>query len=207
MTLRYDDVVADLRASYDGAVADRDAMVRQQFKLDERAVFLDRLLVAEAGSLLEIGAGTGQDSVFFRDAGLDVTAVDLSPEMVRRCQEKGLNAAVRDLKHLDFKPGSFDAVYTMNLLLHVPNDDLEDALLAIRTVLKPGGLLFVGLWGGEPGEGVLPQDRQEPKRFFSFRSDEQLIAYAGRVFEILDFHHVEDDGLRFQSMTLVCPLP
>jgi SAM-dependent methyltransferase len=207
MTLRYDDVVADLRASYDGAVADRDALVKQGFKLDERAAFLDRLRAAEARSLLEIGAGTGQDSVFFRDAGLDVTAVDLSPEMVRRCQEKGLDAAVRDLKHLDFKPGSFDAVYTMNVLLHVPNNDLEEALRAIRTVLRPGGLFYVGLWGGEPGEGLLPQDRQEPKRFFSFRSDEQLIAYAGRVFEILDFHTVADQGLRFQSMTLVGPLP
>ena len=202
MTLRYDDVLPDLRAFYDAAVKERDAMAKQQFKLDERAVFLDRLLVAEARSLLEIGAGTGQDSVFFADAGLDVTAVDLSPEMVRKCQEKGLTAAVRDVKHLDFPSESFDAVFTLNCLLHVPNADLPEALSAIRTVLRPGGLLFVGLWGGESVEGVRPEDQ----RFFSFRTDEELFGYLSRSFEVVEFHTIEDGGHHFQSATLVRPL-
>jgi SAM-dependent methyltransferase len=206
MALRYDDVLPDLRAFYDGAVKDRDARAKQQFKLDERAVFLDRLWIAQARSLLEIGAGTGQDSVFFADAGLDVTAVDLSPEMVRKCREKGLSAAVRDVKHLDFPPESFDAVYTLNCLLHVPNADLPEALSAIRTVLRPGGLLFVGLWGGESSEGVRPDDEQEPKRFFSFRSDEELFGYLSRSFEVVDFHTISDEGHHFQSATLVRPL-
>lgn len=206
MTLRYDDVVRDLRASYDGSVKERDAQVKQQFKLDERAVFLDRLLVAEARSLLEVGAGTGQDAVFFADAGLDVTAVDLSPEMVRKCQEKNLQAFVRDIKHLEFPPESFDAVYTMNCLLHVPNEDLPEALLAIRTVLRPGGLFFVGSWGGQSAEGVHPEDHLEPKRFFSFRSDQELFGYLSRFFEVVEFHTVQDGGNHFQSATLVRPL-
>lgn len=79
MTLRYDTVVRDLRTSYDAAAAGRDAKAREQFKLDERAAFLDRLRAVEADTLLEIGAGTGQDSVFFRDEGMRVVAVDLSP--------------------------------------------------------------------------------------------------------------------------------
>jgi SAM-dependent methyltransferase len=205
MTLRYEDVLPGLRASYDRVVSERDGMVKQQFKLDERAAFLDRLLVAEARSMLEIGAGTGQDSVFFADAGLTVTAVDLSPEMVRRCQDKGLSAAVRDVKHLNFPPESFDAVYTLNCLLHVPNEDLPEALSAIRAVLRPGGLLFVGLWGGESAEGVYQEDHQEPKRFFSVRSDEELFGYLSRSFEVVDFHTVEHEDHHFQSATLVRP--
>jgi SAM-dependent methyltransferase len=206
MTLRYDDVLPDLRASYDGAVDERDGKSKQRFKLDERAAFLDRLRVAEARSLLEIGAGTGQDSVFFQDAGLDVTAVDLSPEMVRKCRDKGLSAAVRDVKHLDFPEESFDAVFTLNCLLHVPNDDLPEALSAIRAVLRPGGLVFVGLWGGESAEGVFSEDRQEPKRFFSSRSDAELLGYLSRSFELVDFHTVENGGDHFQAATLVRPL-
>jgi SAM-dependent methyltransferase len=206
MTLRYDDVLPDLRAFYDGAVKERDGKVRQQFKLDERAAFLDRLLVAEARSLLEIGAGTGQDSVFFAEAGLDVTAVDLSPEMVRKCQDKGLSAAVRDVKHLNFPDESFDAVFTLNCLLHVPNDDLPEALSAIRAVLRPGGLVFVGLWGGESAEGIRTEDAQEPKRFFSSRSDEELLGYLSRWFEVVDFHTIGSGGHHFQAATLVRPL-
>ena len=206
MTLRYDDVLPDLRASYDGAAQERDGLTKQQFKLDERAAFLDRLQVAEARSLLEIGAGTGQDSVFFRDAGLDVTAVDLSPEMVRKCQDKGLSAAVRDVQNLKFPDESFDAVYTLNCLLHVPNADLPEALSAIRAVLRPGGLIFVGLWGGESAQGVLAEDQHEPKRFFSFRSDEELLGHLSRSFEVLDFHTVGSGRHYFQSTTLVRPL-
>ena len=207
MTLRYDDVVRDLRASYDGSVKERDAKVKQQFKLDERAVFLDRLLITEARSLLEIGAGTGQDAVFFAEAGLDVTAVDLSPEMVRKCQEKGLEASVRDIKHLNFPPESFDAVFTVNCLLHVPNEDLPEALREVRSVLRPGGLLFVGLWGGESAEGIKDDDDHEPKRFFSSRSDRELFDQLSRFFEVIEFHTIGDGQFHFQSATLVRPVP
>ena len=206
MTLRYDDVVPGLRTSYDASAAERDSRPKERFRIDERAVFLDRLLVAEAKSLLEIGAGTGQDAVAFRDEGLDVVAVDLSPEMVERCRAKGVEAYVRDVLHLGFEPASFDAAYAMNCLLHVPNADLPHALEAVRTVVKPGGLVYVGLWGGESFEGIWEKDHQEPKRFFATRTDEEIFQYVRDVFEVLDFHVVEEDDLRFQSITLVRPL-
>ena len=205
MTSRYDDVVPDLRASYDGGAAERDNLPRQQFKLDERAVFLDRLRAVQAKTLLEIGAGTGQDAVFFAEDGLDVVAVDLSPEMVARCRAKGLEAYERDFLHLGFEPASFDAVYAMNCLLHVPNADLPEVLQAVRTVLKPGGLLFVGVWGGVSQEGIFAEDRQRPRRFFALRTDEELFRLTREWFEIIDFHTTEVDGHRLQSLTLVRP--
>jgi SAM-dependent methyltransferase len=206
MALRYDAVVPDLRASYDGSAADRDRKAKQAFKLDERAAFLDRLQAAEAETLLEIGAGTGQDGVFFRDSGLDVVAVDLSPAMVERCRAKGLRAYARDFLHLGFEPETFDAVYAMNCLLHVPNADLPEVLRAVRTVLKPGGLFFIGLWGGSAHEGVVEHDQMVPPRFFAFRTDAEIFAFANEAFEVLDIHTVKDDGHHFQSLTLVRPV-
>jgi SAM-dependent methyltransferase len=205
MASRYDDVLAGLRTSYDGAAAERDGMAKQQFKLDERAAFLDRLHAVEAKALLEVGAGTGEDSVYFRSSGLSVVAVDLSPEMVARCRAKGLEAYERDLLHLGFEPGTFDAVYAMNCLLHVPNADLPAVLQEVRAVLAPGGLCYLGLWGGDSFEGTLPQDRHEPKRFFSRRTDEEIFGYAREAFEVVDFHTVEDEGRHFQALTLVRP--
>jgi SAM-dependent methyltransferase len=205
MTLRYDTVVRDLRTSYDAAAAGRDAKAREQFKLDERAAFLDRLRAVEADTLLEIGAGTGQDSVFFRDEGMRVVAVDLSPAMVERCRAKGLEAYARDFLHLGFAPESFDAVYALNCLLHVPNADLADVLLAVRTVLKPGGLFFVGQWGGSAYEGPLENDTQVPPRFFAFRTHAEIFDFVNASFEVLDFHTIEHDALHFQCLTLVRP--
>jgi SAM-dependent methyltransferase len=205
MAARYDDVVPDLRASYDGGAAERDSMPKQQFKLDERGAFLDRLRAVEAKTLLEIGAGTGQDAAFFSAEGLDVVAADVSPEMVARCRAKGVEAYERDFLRLGFDPASFDAVYAMNCLLHVPNADLPEVLQAVRTVLKPGGLFYVGVWGGVSQESVFAEDRQRPRRFFALRTDDEMFRYASEWFEVVDFHTTEFEGHHLQSLTLVRP--
>ena len=206
MTQRYADVLGALRRSYDATAAERDGMPKQDWKIKERDAYLDRLQTVEASTLLEIGAGTGQDALFFLGGGLTVTAVDPSPEMVERCRAKGVDASVRDVLNLGFDPASFDAAYAMNSLLHVPNANLPDALRAVRELLTPGGLFFVGVYGGIAEEGIAADDHHNPKRFFSFRTDEQIAAYAQEVFEIVDFHTVDDGDLHFQALTLARPV-
>ncbi|MFG1680445.1 class I SAM-dependent methyltransferase [Nonomuraea sp. NPDC049269] len=204
MGVRYDDVIGSLRAAYDGSAKRRDGSGKQPWKLAERAAFLSRVQDSGGRRLLEVGAGTGQDSAYFQDNGLDVVAVDLSPAMVDLCREKGIEAHVRDFLHLDFAPESFDAVYALNCLLHVPNGDLPTVLDAIHALLRPGGLVFLGVYGGGTlhGEGPFEGDDHEPPRFFAFRTDEELQEFASRSFEIVDFHGVGSDELRFQSLTL-----
>lgn len=194
-------ITAAVRSYYDADVDHRDGMIKQAWKLDERAAFLDRLRAAEAQTLLEVGAGTGQDSRFFQDEGLDVTAVDLSPAMIARIREKGVHARVGDVTSLGFLNREFDAVYSLNALLHVPDASLPATLAGIRAVLRPGGLFYLGVYGGdEPEEGFSDDDR-----FFSFRTDHDLLTYAKEQFDILDFHVLHAREARFQSLTLVRP--
>jgi SAM-dependent methyltransferase len=200
--VRYVDLVDSLRAAYDGGAARRDRMEKTPWKLDERARFMARLRERHCTRLLEIGAGTGQDSLFFQDHGLDVVATDLSPAMVSRCREKGLDARVMDFLHLDFSSESFDAVYALNCLLHVPNADLPVVLQAIRAMLRPGGLFFLGVYGGQGDEGIAEDDVHDPPRFFSLRTDEQIQQLARQSFDIVDFHTIEHDEIHFQSLTL-----
>jgi SAM-dependent methyltransferase len=154
------------------------------------------------GRLLEIGAGPGHDSAFFASHGLQVVATDLSLAMVGFCRQKGLDAHVMDFLHLDFPAGSFDAVYALNCLLHVPNADLPEVLAAIRTVLRPGGWLYLGVYGGNGHEGPATDDQHEPARFFSWRTDEQIRGFATRHFSLFDFHVIEPGQLHFQSLTM-----
>jgi SAM-dependent methyltransferase len=201
----YADVIQGLRVSYDGGAAARDGGTKTPWKMAERGAFLDRLRQENCRRLLEIGAGTGQDSAFFQDNGLDVVATDLSSEMVARCVAKGIDARVLDFLGLaeEFAPASFDAVYALNCLLHVPRADLPAVLAAISSALRPGGLFFLGVYGGRSEEGVADGDHHDPPRFFCFRSDEELQREARREFDIVDFHTVEiGEGGRFQSLTL-----
>jgi len=206
MNTRYSDVVGPLRAAYDRGAGARDQFVKEPWKLAERAAFVDLLHAVGASRLLEIGAGTGQDSEFFRDSGLQVVAIDLSPAMVAACQAKGIEAYVRDFLNLGFPSASFDAVYALNCLLHVPNSDLSDVLVALREVLRPGGLFFLGVYGGnESSEGLLAGDEHDPPRFFAWRTDEELQQFARKHFQVVDFHVVKTDRMRFQSLTLRRP--
>lgn len=201
----YEEVAGQLRLAYDGSAAARDACTLDPWKLAEREAFLSRLQSEGLRRLLEIGGGPGHYSAYFKSSGLDVVCTDLSPAMVARCREKGLEAYAMDFLHLDFPPESFDAVFAINCLLHVPSADLPRVLEAIRDVLKPGGLFYYGVYGGYRWEGVWPGDQHEPKRFFVFYPDEELLAAASPFFEVVDFHtvdHERGDSSHFQSLTL-----
>ena len=200
--VRYDDVIADLRTAYDRGAELRENMVKQPWRLAERDVFLAQVRAEGCRRLLEVGAGTGHDSAFFAAAGLEVVATDLSPAMVEYCRAKGLEARVLDVLALDFPPASFDAVYTVNCLLHVPDADLPTALANLRALLRPGGLMYLGVWGGEDREGPLADDEHEPKRFFAWRTDERIQQFVSHDFTVLDFHTVAVDPHHYQSLTL-----
>lgn len=196
----------DLRAAYDRKAAERDAKAPQDWKRAERDVFLKLLREQEARSLLDLGAGPGHDSLYFQQQGLDVTAVDLSPAMVDLCRAKGVRAEVMDIAALGYADGAFDAVYTMNCLLHVPKNELRPILREIDRVLAPNGLVYVGLHGGHDQDGVWAEDTYEPKRFFAFYSDEGLRLTLAQVFNLVYFQRVPvpdaGESLHFQSVVV-----
>ncbi len=194
---------AALVTTYDNHAAERDQRGEDDWRWQLAEAFLARL--PEQAQLLEVGAGVGYTSRWFADRGVDVVATDLSPAQVELCRAKGLEAYARDMYDLGFPDESFDAAWAMNCLLHVPNADLHDVLAGIRRVLRPGGLLQIGLWGGIDEEGIYEDDFYQPNRFFSFRSDDELLARVREVFEVesfevLDMEDQDDARLHLQSL-------
>jgi ubiquinone/menaquinone biosynthesis C-methylase UbiE len=94
-------------------------------------------------SLLELGCGAGEASVFFSKQGARVTATDLSPGMLRlaksvaRVHGVSINAMLVSADSIGAADASFDVVYAANVLHHT---DLTKALDEIVRVLKPGGV-------------------------------------------------------------------
>lgn len=194
----------DLRESYGRNAGLRDRTVTGKWKMDEMSMFLSYLRNERRASLLEIGAGTGSHGKFFHDEGLEVICTDLSPEMVKACAQKGLDARLADFYSLDFEEGTFDAVWAMNCLLHVPKNELLNVLHGVSRVLKEGGLFYMGVYGGKDSEGVWEADPYEPKRFFSFYETEVLKGKVGEVFDLvrLDVVPMDGEGPDFQSFVL-----
>jgi len=195
----------DLRDTYDKYAQERETSVMQDWKLDERARFLTALQNEHKYRLLEVGAGTGRDSKFFQDEGFEVTCIDLSPAMVELCRQKGLSAYVMDMTVIDLPENSYDAVFSMNSLLHLQKDEFSEVMLRINSLLRADGLFYIGIYGGYDFEGISENDSYSPKRFFSFFTDEQLKLEISKVFEIMTFTPVEfeqDNPLHFQSVIL-----
>jgi SAM-dependent methyltransferase len=195
----------NLRLAYDRQASRRNDDSMQEWKKVERADFFTLLKRENRLSLLEIGAGAGWDGLFFQDQGFKVTCIDLSPGMIKYCVEKGLNAQVMDMTKLTFAACSFDAVYSMNSLLHLTKAELPDVLRQIAKIPKEKGLFFMGVYGGENFEGIKEDDINDPKRFFSFLTDDDLRKVVSNEFDILSFKQIEVGiaGIRhFQSLTL-----
>jgi len=195
---------ANLITAYDRRAEERNKDGIEDWKAAERAHFLSLLRQENKQGLLEIGAGHGRDSLFFQEQGITVTCIDLSPEMVRLCQQKGLTAFAIDMVNLEFEQSSFDAVFALNSFLHLPKSEFPLVLKNIRKVLRSGGLFYLGMYGGMDFEGIWEDDFYTPKRFFSFHTDEGLKDILSDNFEILYFKniHLGEDRKPFQSTIL-----
>lgn len=192
--------------AYNEQASNRDSIKTQEWKENERKTFLNYLEQANSRRLLEVGAGPGKDSLYFKEQGLHTFSTDVSPEMVKLCKEKGLEAAVMSFYDLKFPDEHFDSVYALNCLLHVPKTDIENVLLEIKRVLKPEGLFYLGVYGGENHEGVWEEDPYTPKRFFSFYEDGALKDLLAKYFKIEYFEVVPKEivggKFHFQSVIL-----
>lgn len=201
----YQHVIDTLRSAYSRESAgQRENAEKEDWKLVERQQFLTRLQQEGKTTLLEIGAGTGKDALFFQENGLRVVCTDLSPAMIALCRAKGLEAYEMDFLHLNFPPASFDAIYALNCLLHVPTAALPAVLQNIRDLLHPSGLFFLGVYGGVEQEGVNEQDYHQPPRFFSYHTDEFMKDTTAPYFDLVSFKVVSfsDKSWHFQSMNL-----
>lgn len=114
-------------------------------KLSER--FIETLPLADAHSILDVGAGTGR-LVRHLNEKVEGTAygVDRSLGMLRRAPAESPRA-VMDAERLAFTDEAFDAVLAMFVLFHLP--DAAAGLREMRRVTKRGGTVAFTTWGDD----------------------------------------------------------
>ncbi|WP_199821574.1 class I SAM-dependent methyltransferase [Streptomyces rimosus] len=110
----------------------------------------ERLAQPPGARVLDAGCGVGDVAARLADRfGLRIDGVDLVAAHVaearRRARRRGLDPLLTfahgDYAVLDFPDESFDAVYTMETLVHAA--EAEAALREFHRVLKPGGRLVM----------------------------------------------------------------
>ena len=89
------------------------------------------------GEVLEIGCGTGLILERVRSFASRAVGVDISPGMLARAHERGLQVMQGSATALPLADASFDCVYSFKVLAHV--EDIRTALAEMARVTRPGG--------------------------------------------------------------------
>jgi phosphatidylethanolamine/phosphatidyl-N-methylethanolamine N-methyltransferase len=123
-----------------------DAVFRRFFRPRIRRT-LEHMRLEPGMRVLDLGAGTGISLPLYPD-GVEVTAVDLSAEMLRQAAEKvnergldNVELARMDAQRLGFEDDAFDAVLISFVVSVVPDPHrlMEEAI----RVTRPGGRIAV----------------------------------------------------------------
>lgn len=107
------------------------------------AAILDCGGIREGIDVLDVACGTGVLFSDYMDRKVNsVTAIDISPEMVKiaRSKSPGVNVICADVEEYQF-PRKFDAVMVYNAFPHFP--DPENLIRVLTGLLNPGGRLTI----------------------------------------------------------------
>lgn len=105
-----------------------------------------RLFSKAVGETLLVAAGTGNDFKFF-PPGIQLTAIDISEQMIERARRKAnlysgrIDLAVKDVCDLDIPDSTFDTIVTVFTFCSVPRPIV--GLRQLHRVLKSSGQLLM----------------------------------------------------------------
>lgn len=90
--------------------------------------------------VLEVGCGTGLLLAQFEQFARSARGLDLSPGMLAKARERGLDVTLGSATDLPFADESFDVACSFKVLPHV--EDIGSALREMFRVVRPGGVVI-----------------------------------------------------------------
>jgi ubiquinone/menaquinone biosynthesis C-methylase UbiE len=128
----------DFAQRYDDRRGGRDPGGYHDLIDDLEVEFVARF--ARGLDLLEVGCGTGLLLSRFAEVCRTARGVDLSPGMLARAAERGLDVTEGSATDLPFASESFDVACSFKVLAHI--EDIQSALREMFRVVRPGGVVI-----------------------------------------------------------------
>nr|HPL28150.1 class I SAM-dependent methyltransferase [Anaerolineae bacterium] len=158
--------------------------------------------------VLDVGAGPSCNMARLMRLGVDVYGVEPCAELraagLQRCPELAGRLVAGSLPDLG-RPfgGEFDGVLCSAVLMHLPREEVGDAALALRGVLRPGGVLLLSVPLARPG--ISEDGRDDKGRLFTPLPEEWLEEVFGAVgLALVEQWHAEDavgrEGVRWCTL-------
>lgn len=139
-------------------------------------------LLPPTAAILDFGCGSGRDTKYFLDAGMQVDATDGSEELCRLASEyTGIPVRQMLFEELDAK-AQYDGIWACSSILHLSQESLKDVLKKMIVALKEHGIIYTSFkYGTFEGE--------RNGRFFTDFTEETFRDFVADV-----------DGIRIEEM-------
>ena len=122
--------------------------------LDIYEEFLEYL--SKDAKILDLGAGTGRTYAYFNDKGYQYIGLDFSKEMKNNAYNihQEFPYIIDDIVNLKnhFSNNSFDAVFCVYSLFHLPTNDIKNLFQDVYDILKDEGIFLFSYQIGEGEE-------------------------------------------------------
>ncbi|MBC8105097.1 MAG: class I SAM-dependent methyltransferase [Anaerolineae bacterium] len=168
---------------YDRNASAFDERTRDIDVVPQMRPFLD--LLPPGAEILDAGCGPGRDIQLMVRLGFPATGFDASRSMVDLARAN----TVQTIHHLAFHQlafvNAFDGIWANASLLHVPTDEIDDAIRRLKRALRANGVLYVSV---KAGDGVRTA---EDGRVFNDYSEPSMRALFARhvALDLISIEH------------------
>ena len=125
--------------------------------------YLPKPHLSNQQKILDVGCGSGRDSVFFANQGFEVVAIDGSQNVIDLAKQTDTRIDWQCLRFHEIAKQSwqnhFTGIWACASLLHVPFDELPKLLNDLILCIKPDGILYASFKYGDA-------EREKDGRFF-----------------------------------------
>lgn len=147
-----------------------DQFAESTFNVDMESLYHPFLAhLPSTARILDLGCGSGRDSLAFKKKGYEVDAWDYSEELVKKAHElTGINVRHQSFYDLD-DVERYNGIWACASLLHCERDRLAEVLQKILCALKPNGVIYMSFKYGD-------SDRDKDGRKFTDLDENQADA-------------------------------
>lgn len=144
--------------------------------------------VALSGArVLEIGFGSGSLLAWAKDQGANLYGTEIAGTSIEAAEQFGVTLLPADLSRAASDYGDhFDTVIAFDVFEHLSFTEIDAALMAVSTMLRPGGRLVLRFPNGQSPFGLQPQMGDPTHKVALSRSVMELLI-AGHSFKIMRY--------------------
>lgn len=138
--------------------------------------------------ILDVGFGSGRDSLYFKNKGYEVVSIDPIKEFCNNAKNIGLyNVIQMSVEDIEYN-NEFDAIWACASLLHLKSNKLVDVFNKCYNALKDNGVMYISFKYGN-FEGIIDD------RYFTYLTEESFTNIINQTNFKIDGLWISEDKL------------